>query len=239
MQSATVRAGMETGKLSIYGSLCFLAFCIAASIVASGVASLLVLIYVLAWAAFISPGVVRSFRRRRFWVFVLSLLVISTIAMGGEKDLTVAGLALSSEGLVMGVSMAVRAATIVIATTAFARTVSIGGLSALFARLGVAEIGFLLGIAANLLPLIQSMAASVFLAMRLRGGFRRRKLASLKRMVVTILVNSVRHSEEIVCAAEARAFGGVPTQPVPIEVMPADRWLFGLSAAMMVALVAV
>jgi hypothetical protein len=52
--------------------------------------------------------------------------------------------------------------------------------------------------------------------------------------VVTILANSLRFSEDIVCAAEARAFGGVHPVPAPIPIMPAGRLLFGTSAVLAV-----
>ncbi len=95
----------------------------------------------------------------------------------------------------------------------------------MFARLGVTEIGFLLGIAVNLVPLIQRTASSALVAMQLRGGFRRKRLEAVKRLVVTILVNTLRHSEDIVCAAEARAFGGAPPSVEPVALTRADRVL--------------
>ncbi|MGB5933820.1 MAG: energy-coupling factor transporter transmembrane component T [Anaerolineae bacterium] len=159
------------------------------------------------------------------------------MAIGGEKDISIAGLELSSEGIIGGLGMAIRAVTIVIATYTFARVASIGGLSSLFARLGVRELGFLLGVALNLLPLVQRTSANALLAVRLRGGFRRNRLRSLQRMAVTILVNSLRYSDDIVYAAESRAFGGVKPNKAPIVISKADRVL--LLSSMMVCAAAI
>jgi len=222
----------ETGdkaELSIYGSLFFLASSIAGSILAQGVAGLLVLAHVLTWSFLTSSEISRQLRSRRFWFFLFSLVLLSAVAVGGEKDISMAGLELSSEGILTGMGMAIRAVTIVIATSTFARVASIGELSSLFARLGMRELGFLLGTALNLLPLVQRTSANALLAVRLRGGFRRNRLRSLQKMAVTILVNSLRYSDDIVCAAESRAFGGVQPNPTPVVVTKADRVLLASS----------
>jgi len=229
-------ARVGLGDFSIYGSLLFLVFSVVGSILTEGLAALLVLMYVLIWALLISPQTGNYLKRPRIWRFLLSMILLGTLAIGGEKDFSIAGVGVSSEGVLGGIGMAVRAMTIVIATSAFARVVSIGGLSSLFARLGLGEIGFLLGIAMNLLPLIQSTSASVLLAMRLRGGFRRNRVKALKKMVVTILVNALRYSDDIVCAAESRAFGGPCSCSTSIRVTLRDGLFVLVSAAFYAAL---
>lgn len=225
MESAGIRSGFSPGKWSIYGALFFLISSIVASIVAKGLAAPFVLLYVIVWSVLISPDSLSILKKGRFWFLLASLTVLSAVAMGGEDTRLVGGVPVSLEGLSAGVGMAIRASTIVLATAAFARAASIGSLSALFARLGVAEIGFLLGIAVNLLPAIQATAGNVLMAMRLRGGFRRNRIQAVKRLVVTILVNSLRYSEDIVCAAESRAFGESRPAAQPISVTFADRAL--------------
>jgi energy-coupling factor transporter transmembrane protein EcfT len=237
MENARVRSNTGAGEWSIYGALFFLVTSIAASIVLQGVWAVLGLVYVAAWASLMSPEAVHSLKKRRFWFFLVSITVISLLAMGGEETVAVAGLNLSRVGLSAGFGMALRATTIILATAAFARTASIGRLAALFARRGVGETGLLLGIAVNQVPLIQRTAASALLARRLRGGVRRKRLESLKRLVVTILVNALRHSEDIVCAAEARAFGGSQPAVCPICVTRGDRLLGAASAAFYGAIV--
>jgi energy-coupling factor transporter transmembrane protein EcfT len=230
MENARIRSNIGLGEWSIYGALLFLVSSIAASIILKGVWAVLGLAYVGAWASLMSPDAIHSLKKRRFWFFLVSITVVSVLAMGGEEKVALAGLNLSRAGLSAGFGMALRATTIILATAAFARTASIGGLSALFARLGVGEIGFLLGIAVNLVPLIQHTASSALLAMRLRGGFRRNRIQAAKRLVVTILVNALRHSEDIVCAAEARAFGGSQPAVCPVRITRGDRLLAAATA---------
>lgn len=232
MDALWPEAGEKRPELSIYGSLFFLISAIAGSILTQGVTAVLVLAYVLTWSYLLCSEVARQLKSRRFWFFLLSLILLSAAAMGGEKDLSIVGVQLSSEGLLGGLGMAIRAVTIVMATYTFARTASIGGLSALCARLGARELGFLLGIALNLLPLLQRTSANTLLAVRLRGGFRRNRLKSLQKMALTTLVNSLRYSDDIVYAAESRAFGGVQPNMAPIITSKADRVL--LVSSMMV-----
>lgn len=225
MESTEVQRRVGLGEWSIWGALFFLVSSIAASAVLRGVWAVLGLVYVLAWTSLVSPGAMRTLQKRRFWLFLISITVITALAMGGEETIPIAGLNLSKTGLTEALGMGLRATTIVLATAVFARTASIAGLSALFARIGVSEIGFLLGIAVNLVPLIQNTASRTLIAMQLRGGFRRNRLAAVKRLVVTIVVNTLRHSEDIVCAAEARAFGGAPLRVEPVAITRADRVL--------------
>jgi len=231
MENTEARTRVGLGEWSIWGAVFFLASSIVGSMALRGLWAVLGLLYVAAWASLMSPDAVHSLKRWRFWFFLASITVISVLAIGGGETVAIAGLNLSRVGLSAGFGMAVRATTIILATAAFARTASIGGLSALFARLGVSEIGFLLGIAVNLVPLIQHTASSALVAMQLRGGFRRKRLEAVKRLVVTILVNTLRHSEDIVCAAEARAFGGATLCVDAMSVTRADRALVIASGA--------
>ena len=57
-----------------------------------------------------------------------------------------------------------------------------------------------------MLPTVQEMATTSLHALRLRGGLRRHRLQTLRLLMITIVVNSLRHADDIVCAAEARTF---------------------------------
>jgi len=59
----------------------------------------------------------------------------------------------------------------------------------------------------------------------MRGGLRARWLRGLQLFLITILANALRHSEEIVLAAEARAFTPARSRALPIKVCLLDRWL--------------
>ena len=96
--------------------------------------------------------------------------------------------------------------TIVVAVTGFAASVSVGELSRLLEHAGFKGLGFALGVAMNMLPIIKETMTTVYQALRLRGGFQRRRLYAVRLMLVTIVVHSLRHADNIVNAAEARAF---------------------------------
>lgn len=239
METTSIRSRTVLRELSIYGALFFLFYAIVGSIVLRGMGAVVFLGYVVAWSVAMAGSALKALRRPRFWVFLLMLVGVSAVAMGEERDVALLGMSLSSQGLSAGVQMGMRAVTIVVATRAFSKLASIGQLSALFARLGAGEIGFLLGTAVNLLPLIQTTTSNVLLAMRLRGGFRRHRIKAVKRMAVTILVSTLRQSDDVVCAAEARGFTGTLAYPAQIAVTVGDRVLWASSAVLMAALVAV
>lgn len=238
--------GRSVGKtpaqpFSLYGHLVFLGLTIVGSAVSRDAEILLLLPWVLLWAWVLDAKVLGKFKRPRFWLFILSVVVISTLAWGEEGErVIVAGVALSRQGLLIGVWMALRTIIVLTAMSVFARAASVSELAALFARLGVKELGFILGIALNLLPLVQETARNTLLAMRLRGGFRRHKLRALRRVVVTILVNCLRYSDDVVCAAEARAFNnqladGSLASP-RITVRRGDYLLVGLALPLLIAI---
>ena len=59
----------------------------------------------------------------------------------------------------------------------------------------------------------------------MRGGLRARWLRGLQLLLITILANAIRHSEEIVLAAEARAFTPDRSRVAPIRIGRLDWWL--------------
>jgi len=220
-------ASLKTSKVSqasevwfsIYGHLAFLGLIIVGSALSRGAEVLLLapVVFLWAWAQGVRP--LRRLRRPRLWLFILGVVVINALAWREEGErVVVVGLALSRQGLLNGLWMALRTIIVLTAMSIFARAVSISELAALFARLGLKELGFILGVALNLLPVVQETARNTLLAMRLRGGFRRHKLRTLHRMLVTILANCLRYGDDVVCAAEAKAFS-----PQRIRVAPLTR----------------
>ncbi len=192
----------------LYGALLFLVGAVTAAVVARGWATALVLGAALAVAALSCPAALRSLLRRRTWVLVASFVLLGGLALDGQRDLAVGAVALSSAGLGLGLQMAARATVILVAMGVFTRQASVSDMAALLERLGVGELGFVLGLALNLLPVIQQTASNTLAAMRLRGGFRRHRLRALRLLLVTLLVNALRYGDDVVCAAEARGFQG-------------------------------
>lgn len=194
--------------MSLYGALLFLAGAVTAAVMARGWATAAVLGATLAIALWSCPTALRSLLKRRYWVLVASLLLLGGLALDEQRDLVVGAVTLSSAGLGLGLQMAARATTILVVMGVFTRRVSVSDLTALLARLGAGELGFVLGLALNLLPIIQQTIGNTLAAMRLRGGFRRHRWRTLRLLLVTLLVNALRYGDDVVCAAEARGFQG-------------------------------
>ena len=144
---------------------------------------------------------------RCVWLWVLiAFLVVPSALLGDNPDWTVLGTLWSWLGLAMGIQMAARAVAIVVAVSGFAASVSISELAGLLECIGLKGLGFALGVAFNMLPIVQETATVTYHALRLRGGFRRERLQAIRLLLITIIVNSLRHADDIVSAAEARAF---------------------------------
>jgi energy-coupling factor transporter transmembrane protein EcfT len=168
-------------------------------------ASLLVLAAVIIYSLWSSDGGLKVVWRWQLWLSLLPLLLLSPFAIG-QRDMSLWGIPLSGEGLRAGVYMLLRALTIAVAVGGFVNTVSVDDLVRLFERAGLAGLGFAVGVAFNMLPTLSAEARNAFDAMRLRGGFRRRRILALRTLLVVVLTNALRHADDIVCAAEARAF---------------------------------
>ncbi len=189
----------------------------------------------LALAALVYPAGLAALRRRQFWV-LLALVALPACLLGDGPRWQAWGVPLSRSGVEAGAQMALRAIVIVVAAHGFARAVSVSELAHMFEQAGLQGLGFALGVAFNLLPLLQDSAAASWHALWLRGGFRRRPWYALRLFLVTVVVNSLRQAEDVVVAAEARAFstqGAAADRRLP---RPAPRVLVAGGAAAAVAL---
>lgn len=164
-----------------------------------------VLITSLVIALWLYPGGLDQLRRRSFWLFAFFLLVGSALFAVGDETGPSWG-PFSWAGAATGVQMALRAATILIAVGGFTAAISISEVIVLLERVGLSGLGFALGVALNMLPNIQNTAATALAALRLRGGFRRNRYAAARQLLLVTIANSLRYGEQIVSAAEARAY---------------------------------
>ena len=89
------------------------------------------------------------------------------------------------------------------------------GLGALVERAGLRGLGFALGVAVNALPTVAEKASQSYHAIRLRGGFQRRRLEALRLWLVAVVVATLRHADDVVSAAEARAFSADRPRRLP------------------------
>jgi energy-coupling factor transporter transmembrane protein EcfT len=204
-------------SIGTWGRMAFLVWAILLSILAPGARVVLVLGFVVAFSTLFFQGGLRPLRRLEFWVLVASAVLLSPFLIG-EKDTSLLGVSLSSQGFWAGLWMALRALSVALAVGGFAYAVSVDEMARLFEAAGLGGLGFAVGVAFNLLPTLGETARNAYEAMRLRGGFQRERLQTLKMLLITVIVNSLRRGDEVVEAAEARAFrpDGPRQQPLPL-----------------------
>ena len=173
----------------------------------------------------------RVLTRRRFWLFILSIVALAPFVLG-EPDVRWGVLPLSRAGLEAGLWMALRAMTLMLAFS-----LSLGGLSVtqmthLFDALRLRGLGFALGVALNLGPILRDTMEAAYHTLRLRGGARR-PVQSLRLFLVTVIANALRYGDDVVRAASARAFDPAATPPRGNRILGrADRaFIAGLIVA--------
>ncbi|MDH4138470.1 MAG: energy-coupling factor transporter transmembrane protein EcfT [Anaerolineae bacterium] len=186
---------------------------------------------VLLFALLTGGGGLRPLRRPRFWILILSALALGPLVLG-EKDLAwswlpgnVTVLHLSRAGFWMGLWMALRALCLTVAFSVALNALSVSEMARLFEMVGLKGLGFALGVALNLLPTLRETAAAAYHTLRLRGGFRRRPWQALKLFLVTVIANALRHSDDVVNAASARAFEPTVRRGEPVRFQRADGLL--------------
>ncbi len=191
---------MRRRGIGVYGYLVLLLWAAVAPGLVAGARVYWVLATVGALSWLLGTREWRSLGHWRTWLFIGSLVGLGALAQRWSG-----GAAGGRSGLELGLRMAAQAVAILLAVDALTAHVSIGDLAALMEGLGLAGLGFALGVAFNMLPVLRRTAANVWAALRLRGGLRRPWQAG-QRMAVTILTLTLARGQEIVDAAEARAF---------------------------------
>lgn len=179
-------------------------------------------------ALWLYPAGLDQLRRRSFWPFAFFLLIGSALFAGGDEAGPSWG-PVSWTGIVIGAQMTLRAATVLIAIGGFTTTISIGELAALLESLGLSGLGFALGVAVNMLPIIQNTATTTLAALRLRGGFRRNRLEAVRQLLLVTITNSLRYGEQIAIAAESRAYAPEQAVGPRLSVQRLDWVTLGLS----------
>jgi len=220
-----------------WGRLAFLIWAIVLGVLVPGARVILVLGFVVVFSALFFRSGLRPIRRLEFWALVASGLLFSPFLIG-EKDLSLLGLSLSSEGFWAGVWMTVRALSVALAVGGFAYAVSADEIARLFEMAGLKGLGFAVGVAVNMLPTLEETVRNAYEAMRLRGGFQRERLQALRMLLVAIVVNALRRGDEVVEAAEARAFRPDSPRREPLPLGRADLALVAVLTVLGVGLLA-
>lgn len=124
------------------------------------------------------------------------LAALALLGLGG---------ALTDGGWALGVQMGLRAFTILVALGGLATHVGVMDLLKLLGGERLAPLGFAVGVAINALPSLSRSLVTTSEALRMRGGWRR-PLHAAQLFLTTVLVNLLRYGDQVVAAAESRAF---------------------------------
>lgn len=161
--------------------------------------------------------------RRRTWLTLVLILLLSGLTLG-RRDIGWGPFRLSQEGLTTGVFMLMRGLSILLAFSASIGALSVARLSAVFERLGLKGLGFAFGVAVNLSVSLQDIIRVTYHTLHQRGAFRlsRRLFPNLRLFLLGVFTNALRHGDEVVLAASARAFD--PERPAgsPIPLTTGD-----------------
>jgi len=183
------------------------------------------------------PTVLQQLRRPRFWIFNLFLVFSSALLLSkGERETQALVFTFSVKGIETGVQMALRVTTMLLSISGCVGALGATEMAVLLERVGLRGLGFALGVAVSMLPVIQETTRNAFSALRLRGGLRRRRLSALRLLLLTIIANSLRYGDQVVTAAEGRAFSPERNNSPPLRWSSTDLVVVGTLITLAVAL---
>ena len=238
-QDSRATPGARREIFSPYGYLFFFVGTAVTAILAREARVALVLLGTVGFVALFRAPALRLLGRRQLWLFIIPTLLLSPLVLG-EPDLYLWRLHLSQEGFWAGLWMVSRALSIALAAMVFAQAVSVSQMAGLLEGMRLKGLGFSLGVATNMLPTIQETIQTSYQAMRLRGGFRSHRLRTVKLLLVTVIAGSLRRGDDIVSAAEARAFDPARQHGPSISLTQVDlalaAWFGVLAVALLLAL---
>ena len=200
--------------------------------------------FVPALIALVALGALYPFALRRLtqprWLFLLVSLFLLNLFFGvpeEEKELLILGLPVSSVAIFNGVQMVLRAIVILLDADGLSASVDITEVAGLLERGGLHGLGFSIGVATNLLPDLRQSGMNAWHSLRMRGGFRAQWWRGMQLLVVTVFSNALRHAEQIVLAAEVRAFRPELSRNVPLRIGALDWWLVAASLTLGIVLI--
>lgn len=162
------------------------------------------------------------------WLFILGSLFLVNIFFGitsNTADWAILGLSVSSAAILNGAQMTLRAIVILLAADGLSSSVNIIEIAGLLERSGFQGLGFSIGVASNLLPDLCQSSTNAWHSLRMRGGLRANWWRGIQLLLLTVLSNALRHAEEIVLAAEVRAFRPELSRKISLRIGALDWWL--------------
>lgn len=185
----------------------------------------------LALATVVHPSGLCVLRRPALWFGLVPLMVLPLMLIEPRDIPLTGGLAVSRAGLMLGLSMLVRAITIAVAAAGFSATVSIRELADTLEGAGLRGLGFALGVAIHSVPQAHDVWTTTARAFRLRGGFRASWWRHGRLLLVTVVSTMLRRADETVAAAQARAFSPDRVRPAAPRLSAPDWWWIAVLAA--------
>jgi energy-coupling factor transporter transmembrane protein EcfT len=173
------------------------------------------------------PAALQRLARPR-WLVIFGILFIINLffgVSGQAPDLAILGISFSSANILNSIQMVLRATVILLAADGLSSSVNIVEVAGLLERSGMRGLGFSIGVATNLLPDLRQSGMNAWHSLRMRGGFRAQWWRGMQLLVVTVFSNALRHAEQIVLAAEVRAFRPELSRNVPLRIGALDWWL--------------
>lgn len=229
--------GQERARvhLGTAGHLSLFFWSLAAVFLVGGTRTWVAALMVLAALGAIYPGTLRRSLRPR-WLLLVAFMALPSLFLSGAPAVTLGPVSLSADGVQMGLRVVARALVILVAVDSFTTAVDVAALAAVFERAGLNGVGFALGVALNLLPILRDTATTTWHSLRMRGGFRRQPLRGLRFYLVTVVSSAIRRAGEIALAAEARAFSPERQRPAPLQASAYDGVAFMAGAAVFLLL---
>lgn len=200
-----------TQTLGVYGGITLLMGGVLLAVAMNGIFLFIPLAYAATAGLFFSREAFRDLKQLAKLIPII--VVSSTLLWQEEYPLPSAMPSLTSSpffsGFLVGAEMSARAIVMVLAVSVFMRTVKISELTRVFEKTTRSEsFSFVFGLALNITPYLERIARDTLNAIKLRGGFQLRNLASsVRHLLSSTTLNALEKCQDISYAAEARAFG--------------------------------
>lgn len=196
----------------------------------SGGVSLLLATLSLGLVWWLYPNSARRLLNPR-WLVFLGILAGTVYVFSTETDPTLRWLVVAQ--------MTLRGLGLIALVNGVTSALEITEIAALFEKMGLKGLGFSLGVAFNLLPILNETSMHAWRSLILRGGLRYQRWRGLQLFLVTVVSNALRRAEETALAAEARAFDPQQASRLTLSHGPYDwlPWLGGLILFTMAGLI--
>lgn len=226
-QPITISASTPKPLIGSLGHLSIFLWALVMVLIPSLTKGIILALFALDVLILIYPIALKRLARPR-WLVIFGVLFLVNLFFGVSDqapDLTLLGLSFSSVNILGSLQMTLRAAVILLAADGLSSSVNIIEVAGLLERSGLRGLGFSIGVATNLLPDLRQSGMNAWHSLRMRGGFRSQWWRGAQLLVVTIFSNALRHAEQIVLAAEVRAFRPELSRHSPLRIGALDIWL--------------